>query len=171
MAKRVIAIGGEPATGKTTLMREIIKDLMPLNTFKYRLIRGLYDRKKNLYVIGIYDESLFSGTDKLSMAVQPQFLQLVKEVQNGTFIFEGDRLFNASLFYEINCEKIVLRADEHIKAQRHINRKDSQTESFKKSKDTKINNIINKFDVTLFDHNTENDKKIVKDYVLKLIEK
>ena len=105
------------------------------------------------------------------MAVQPQFLQLVKEVQNGTFIFEGDRLFNASLFYEINCEKIVLRADEHIKAQRHINRKDSQTESFKKSKDTKINNIINKFDVTLFDHNTENDKKIVKDYVLKLIEK
>ena len=46
MAKRVIAIGGVPATGKTTLMRKLIKDLMPLSTFKYKLVNGLYNRKK-----------------------------------------------------------------------------------------------------------------------------
>ena len=40
MAK-VIAMGGVPATGKTTLMRKLIKDLMPLQTFKYKLVNGV----------------------------------------------------------------------------------------------------------------------------------
>ena len=118
MAK-VIAIGGVPATGKTTMMRRIIKDLMPLSTFKYKLVNGLYNRKKNIYIIGIYNEELFSGTDKLSMAVQPSFVELVRKVQGGKFIFEGDRLFNQSLFDQVNCEKIILEADEDLIEQRH----------------------------------------------------
>ena len=66
----IIAIGGVPASGKSTLMKKVIKEYKPLKTFKYGLIRGLYDKEKNLYFIGIYDDSVFCGTDKLSMAVQ-----------------------------------------------------------------------------------------------------
>ena len=52
---------------------------MPVDSpFKYKLVNGLYNRKKNIYIIGIYNEELFSGTDKLSMAVQPNFVELTK---------------------------------------------------------------------------------------------
>ena len=99
MANRIIAIGGEPATGKTTLMRRIIKHYGKFNTFKSGLVQGMYNKEKQLYIIGVYDSSLFSGTDKLSMAVQPHFIRMIhKQLQDATIVFEGDRLFNQSLF-------------------------------------------------------------------------
>ena len=171
MAKRVIAIGGVPATGKTTLMRKLIKDLMPLSTFKYKLVNGLYNRKKNIYIIGIYNEELFSGTDKLSMAVQPNFVELTKKVRGGTFLFEGDRLFNQSLFEQVNCEKIILEVEEEIIEQRHISRNDTQSDQFKKSKRTKIQNIADKFNVTILKNNTKEESEHAFNYIKNLIEK
>ena len=91
----------------------------------------MYNRKKNIYIIGIYNEELFSGTDKLSMAVQPNFVELTKKVRGGTFLFEGDRLFNQSLFEQVNCEKIILEVEEEIIEQRHISRNDTQSDQFK----------------------------------------
>lgn len=170
MAK-VIAIGGVPATGKTTMMRRIIKNLMPLSTFKYKLVNGLYNRKKNIYIIGIYNEELFSGTDKLSMAVQPSFVELTRKVQSGKFIFEGDRLFNQSLFDQVNCEKIILEADEDLIEQRHKNRNDTQSEQFKKAKRTKIQNIVDKYNVTIMKNNTKKDSDNIFNYIKNLLEK
>lgn len=170
MAK-VIAIGGVPATGKTTMMRRIIKDLMPLSTFKYKLVNGLYNRKKNIYIIGIYNEELFSGTDKLSMAVQPSFVELVRKVQGGKFIFEGDRLFNQSLFDQVNCEKIILEADEDLIEQRHKDRNDTQSEQFKKAKRTKIKNIVNRYNITTMKNNTKKDSDNIFKHIKNLLEK
>ena len=53
----IIAIGGEPASGKTTIMKSIIKDYMPFKTFKYGLVRGIKNNKIN--IVGIYDKSLY----------------------------------------------------------------------------------------------------------------
>ena len=53
---------------------------MPFKTFKYGLVRGMANDKLN--IVGIYDKSLFSGTDKLSMAVQPHFLKFVEKCSN-----------------------------------------------------------------------------------------
>tara|TARA_R100001463_G_scaffold34593_6_gene75911 strand:- start:840 stop:1349 length:510 start_codon:yes stop_codon:yes gene_type:complete len=169
MAKRVIAIGGVPATGKTTLMRQIIKDMLPLKTFKYKLLRGLYNRDKNIYIIGIYDKSLFSGTDKLSMAVQPDFIEFANKIPQDNIIFEGDRLFNQSLFDNMKCEIIVIKAKPELIEQRHILRNDTQKEKFKKAKQTKINNIIENNNVMSFDNNNKQDIKIIKNYILNLI--
>ena len=72
MANRIIAIGGEPASGKTTLMKSILKNFS-LKKFKYGFVRGYYN--DNIYFIGIYNNDVFSGTDKLSMAVQPHFVK------------------------------------------------------------------------------------------------
>jgi len=171
MANRIIAIGGEPATGKTTLMKNIIKDLMPLKTFKYKLVRGLYNSKKNIYIIGIYDESLFAGTDKLSMATQPDFIKLLSILKDSVIIFEGDRLFNQSLFDNVPCKILVLSADKNIIEQRHIKRNDTQTEQFKKAKNTKINNIVNNNDVVILNNNTKSDHTNNKKYILNLIYK
>lgn len=167
MVKRIIAIGGEPATGKTSLMRGVLKNFDDLKKFKYKLVRGYYSPKENVYIIGIYNQELFSGTDKLSMAVQPSFIEFIPKTKNATIIFEGDRLFNQSLFEKVECEIFILEADEEIKHQRHIDRKDSQDQKFLKAKKTKIQNIKNqnKFELLINNSNRDlqkNTQKILK---------
>ena len=169
MAKRIIAIGGVPATGKSTLMKEIIKECMPLKTFKYKLVRGLYNIDKKIYIIGIYDNSVFSGTDKLSMATQPDFIEFINKIPEYKIIFEGDRLFNQSLFNKVECEIIVLSVDKDIIEQRHHIRQDSQSNQFKKAKDTKIKNILDNNNVVLLNNNTNEDSIKAKEYILNLI--
>jgi broad-specificity NMP kinase len=143
MVKRVIAVGGEPATGKTTLMREF-KNLHTTAPFKYGQVKGEYNKDMNLYFIGVFDGSTFEGTDRLSMSVQPDFIKFLNWC-DGVVIFEGDRLFNQSLFtLEFPFVKVVLRADKETLITRHNKRGDSQTETFLKSKRTKINNILDK---------------------------
>lgn len=167
----IIAIGGVPASGKSTLMKKVIKEYKPLKTFKYGLIRGLYDKEQNLYFIGIYDDSVFCGTDKLSMAVQPHFFKLIDKLPQARFVFEGDRLFNQSLFDKYDCEIVVLNANEKTIDQRHKQRSDNQTDRFKKAKQTKINNILNKNEVTVLDNNTEQDAENLFNHIIKLINK
>ena len=167
----IIAIGGVPASGKSTLMKKVIKEYKPLKTFKYGLIRGLYDKEKNLYFIGIYDDSVFCGTDKLSMAVQPHFFKLIDKLPDARFVFEGDRLFNQSLFDKYDCEIVVLNANEETIDQRHKQRSDNQTDRFKRAKQTKINNILNKNEVTVLDNNTEQDAENLFNHIIKLINK
>tara|TARA_R110000764_G_scaffold79496_1_gene158323 strand:- start:1601 stop:2113 length:513 start_codon:yes stop_codon:yes gene_type:complete len=167
----IIAIGGVPASGKSTLMKKVIKEYKPLKTFKYGLIRGLYDKEQNLYFIGIYDDSVFCGTDKLSMAVQPHFFKLIDKLPEARFVFEGDRLFNQSLFDKYDCEIVVLNANEETIEQRHKQRSDNQTDRFKRAKQTKINNILNKNEVTVLDNNTEQDAENLFNHIIKLINK
>lgn len=167
----IIAIGGVPASGKSTLMKKVIKEYKPLKTFKYGLIRGLYDKEQNLYFIGIYDDSVFCGTDKLSMAVQPHFFKLIDKLPQARFVFEGDRLFNQSLFDKYDCEIVVINANEETIDQRHKQRSDNQTDRFKKAKQTKINNILNKNEVTVLDNNTEQDAENLFNHIIKLINK
>jgi dephospho-CoA kinase len=167
----IIAIGGVPASGKSTLMKKVIKEYKSLKTFKYGLIRGLYDKEKNLYFIGIYDDSVFCGTDKLSMAVQPHFFKLINKLPEARFVFEGDRLFNQSLFDKYDCEIIVLNTNEETIVQRHKLRADNQTDRFKKAKQTKINNILKKNQVTVLDNNTEQDSENLFNHIIKLINK
>lgn len=169
MAKRIIAIGGVPACGKTTLMRKIIKNFEPFVSFKYGLVRGLYSKNHNLYVIGIYNKSVFSGTDKLSMAVQPHFFKLIDKLNNGTIIFEGDRLFNQSLFDKYICDINVIKVNEETCAKRHKKRNDNQTDKFKKAKVTKINNILHNNNCQVHYNNTDKDFKLLYDKIIKKI--
>jgi dephospho-CoA kinase len=171
MANRIIAIGGQPATGKTTLMRRIIKHYDKFNTFKSGLVQGMYNKEKQLYIIGVYDSSLFSGTDKLSMAVQPHFIRMIhKQLQDATIVFEGDRLFNQSLFDKVECEIYVLKADEEIIHERHIARQDTQTDKFKKAKKTKIENIVQNNDVNEFYNNTQEQNDELFEAIINTIE-
>jgi len=169
MAKRIIAIGGEPASGKTTLMKKVMRNYAPLKNFTYGLVRGTYNLKQNLYFIGIYDDSTFSGTDKLSMAVQPHFFKIIDKLQDATIVFEGDRLFNQSLFDKYTCDIIVIEANKETLHKRHEKRADNQSEKFKKAKKTKIANIIAKNKVTLMPNNTEKENENLYKTIIALI--
>lgn len=170
MAQRIIAIGGEPATGKSTLMKRILKEYAPLKTFKYGLVRGLYSSDHEVYFIGIYDNSVFCGTDKLSMAVQPAFIKLLNRKPNSTFVYEGDRLFNQSLFNQKKCDIFVIEANEETLKARHKQRNDNQSEKFLKAKRTKIQNIKEKHSVKMLPNNTKQDAQTCLETILKAIQ-
>ncbi len=161
MVKRVIALGGEPATGKTTIMKNV-KSNYDLKKFKYGKVYGECNIESKLYFIGVFDGSTFEGTDRLSMAVQPDFIKFLNYLQGGTVVFEGDRLFNQSLFdLNFDITKIVIKASEKTIEERHKKRKDNQSETFKKSKRTKISNILNKNNCIIFTNNFGEDEKII----------
>ena len=159
MANRILALGGKPATGKTTLLRDVINTYKPYIKFNFGLVRGMYFSKHSLYIIGIYDKSVFSGTDKLSMAVQPDFIRFCSKITDGKILFEGDRLFNQSLFNKVNCDIMIIEVNENTEKLRHKKRNDNQSQKFIKSKHTKIENIKKNNSVNLYNNNTKKQYK------------
>jgi hypothetical protein len=159
---KVIAMGGEPATGKTTLMFRLISMADDWQTVKpQKLLDAMYSKKLNLYILGKYanDGNVFQGTDRLSMAVQPDAEKFFSDLwENGdvNVIFEGDRLFNAKLLdklaetFPTTFKILILRVKDSTLDQRHIDRKDDQDDKFKNSRKTKISNI--RSSLTLMDY-------------------
>ena len=164
---KTIAIGGVPATGKTTLIRNLKIKLGKKSSFKFGKLRG--ECYENIFILGIYDEKLFSGTDRLSMAVQPDAVDFMKYLkkQNKKYyvIFEGDRLFNSSIIEEIKkyseLKIYMITAFKDITTQRHIDRKDDQSKKFIKGRYTKLNNIYNKYinEIETLSNNNEDELK------------
>ena len=74
----ITLIGGEPCSGKSTLVKEIIKQEKINKYFEYdKILKGYYN--KDYIVLGLYEDSTFPGTDRLSMAVQPKFIKYLEE--------------------------------------------------------------------------------------------
>lgn len=167
--KQIIAIGGEPATGKTTLMNLLISRLGGNQSFKkfsYGRLKGMFSVKENILIFGLYDGQMFSGTDRLSMAVMPDAVKFMEsehignEFKDTVMIFEGDRLFNVRFL--LTCRKVaptaimVLETSQETKDQRHIKRGDNQSEGWLRGRKTKIKNILEQVpDVQLFKNETE----------------
>jgi hypothetical protein len=150
MGVKIIAMGGEPATGKTTLMFELIKKANDWEIVKpEKLLDAMYSKSLNTYILGKYvnDGNVFQGTDRLSMAVQPDAAKFIKSIKDTNVIFEGDRLFNQKFIDEIGSvtedyKVLILKASDKILDQRHIDRNDDQDDKFKNSRKTKISNIM-----------------------------
>lgn len=165
MVERIIALGGEPASGKTTLMKKV-KNNYQLTPFSYGKVKGECDRELGLYFIGVFDGSTFEGTDRLSMAVQPDFIKFLKWLDGGLVVFEGDRLFNQSLFdLDFNFTKIVIKVSDLTLEQRHKTRRDNQSSTFKKSKRTKIKNILDRNEDCIVFTNNEGESETIINYI------
>jgi molybdopterin-guanine dinucleotide biosynthesis protein len=93
---QVIAIGGEPGSGKTTLMKRLVEHfkVQPHYT-EVKLVP--YLQNGNIYVLGKYeDDQVFAGTDRMSMAVQPEAIKFLATLPaDSVVLYEGDRLFTA----------------------------------------------------------------------------
>jgi hypothetical protein len=180
---RVIAMGGEPATGKTTLMFRLISMADDWQTVKpEKLLDAMYSKKLNLYILGKYvdDGNVFQGTDRLSMAVQPDatafFSNLAYESNadghSVNVIFEGDRLFNGKMLDRLSelfpndFKILILTVKDSTLDQRHIDRKDDQDDKFKNSRKTKISNIMGSLTLmdyieTMVNENLDDQSKII----------
>lgn len=167
--RHIIALAGEPATGKTTIVQGIIERLggvKEFEKFKFGTLTGLYNLAENLFILGVYDGSTFAGTDRLSMAVIKDavlYLENTKDrvdFKNSTLLFEGDRLCNQRFFdaCKATCDTsiIFLIADEEVKILRHKKRGDTQSDKWLKGRETKIRNLMQKYpDSVIYENNEE----------------
>lgn len=151
--RKLIAVGGSPGTGKTTLFRKFMegKNFQPVEPAK--LVSAMYCAELDLYVLGKYEEGeVFAGTDRLSMAVQPAVSEWIAS-HNCNVLFEGDRIFNQSFLEfamglpDTDLQVVFLNAPKNILEQRYKDRGSEQSEQFLRGRETKYNNLLSNFDL------------------------
>lgn len=174
---KVIAIGGEPGAGKSSLVRALIKEL-DLDVFddKYPLVPYHTDVIGSVCTLGIYEDngSYVAGTDRMSMAVQPSAVEFVDKVKTNAVIFEGDRLFNSKFLEHCvdNHDTAIyyLRTKQETRNQRYADRGSNQDGVWLAGRETKVQNILTNFNlmpyIKRFDNDTLDDQKKIIQAIL-----
>jgi len=170
---KIILIGGEPATGKSTIVKKIkgktkfFKITRFTNNVNKTIIFEVNDNKK-LIILGHYLGDLNDGTDKMDLGIQPAVEDwiikvLLKKRNDYTLLLEGDRLFNEKfinyiLDNKIDLTIILLKINDDESIKRHIVRGDKQGDTFLKGRKTKYNNLENIFKCMIYMNNNLSDQ-------------
>lgn len=151
--RKIIAVGGQPGTGKTTLFRKYMEDKQWISTEPAKLVSASYNAERDLYILGKYEEGeVFAGTDRLSMAVQPPLQEWIKS-HNCNILFEGDRVFNQSFLEfcmglpDTDLQIVYLKTPKEILEQRYKDRGSDQSEQFLRGRETKYSNLLSNFEL------------------------
>jgi hypothetical protein len=169
---KVVLVAGEPATGKSTLARALMKELGFGIPFKEGLVAGTRHRLPGagyVCVVGVYGPVPgFWGTDKLSMALLPSLKSWLADAQDIDAVFmEGDRVTSKSFISYLQAKYdltlVVLTASPGTLEKRQKVRGNLQSEIFLKGRRTKINNIVDTCLAQVF-HEPETSK--VCDFIL-----
>jgi uridine kinase len=175
---KVIAVMGEPGSGKTSLMKNVMKGLgIGYEVEKHNLVR--YHHSNNLYVLGIYEEDkTFSGTDALSMAVQPDAISFLGTLNKGAVVlFEGDRLCTASFLEHCNSlydtTVVYLKTDRDVRKERYAERGSNQNETWLAGRESKIANILTNMELMSViekrSNQTLDEQKDVVDFIIHMV--
>ena len=149
----IIIIGAIPCAGKSTLVREIIKelgsaeDVEPFPLFKSQ-------KHGDILVVGRYPENeTFGGTDRLSYKTIKLFREFIDRQQPKYkhIIVEGDRFFRSvdlEWIVENHDTKVfVLTVDSDEEKRRHVERNDTQSEVWLSGRRSQISNILTNFNL------------------------
>jgi broad-specificity NMP kinase len=173
--RKIIAIGGVPGTGKTTLFRKFMEGKTWERRSPTKLVETHYCTELDLHILGKYEEGeTYAGTDKLGMSCQPNMQKWIESI-NSNILFEGDRLTN-SKFYNFLLELpdtevkfVILKTSKDILQDRYITRGSNQSEVFLKGRDTKIDNILSNLEymdtIIEFRNETMQDQAIILSYL------
>ena len=170
--RKLIAVGGQPGTGKTTLFRKFMEGKKWIECEPAKLVSAMYNEEMDLYILGKYQEGeTFAGTDRLSMAVQPE-LQKWIQTHNSNILFEGDRVFNQSFLEfamglpQTDLQIVYLKAPKEILEQRYVDRGSDQSEQFLRGRETKYSNLLSNFELMSYitefaNTNLEEQSKVI----------
>ena len=149
----IAIVGGVPCSGKSTLIREIIKelgsaeDVEPFPLFKSQ-------KHGDILVVGRYPENeTFGGTDKLSYGTINKFRDFIIQEQPKYkhIIVEGDRFFRSVdlewIVENYDTKVFVLTVDSDEEKRRHVERNDTQSEVWLSGRRSQISNILTNFNL------------------------
>jgi len=163
---KVLGIGGEKGSGKSFLIMKLLnkyKATEAINLYPHTKggVWGYLIPAKKLYIIGRYDgknkvQSIFGGTDRLSMSVSVAFKEFLNKLKGSSskVIFEGTRLFNFTIKdfliqNKISHKFIIINVDDKIIKQRLNTRNKilGKTENmkFNTARKTALVNMRNKY--------------------------
>jgi broad-specificity NMP kinase len=174
--RKIIAVGGQPGTGKTTLFRKFMESKTWEKVEPKKMLPALYCKELDLYVLGKYEEGeTFAGTDRLSMAVQPVAQEFAKETTSN-ILFEGDRIFNQSFLefamgLPVDLQVVYLKVPDALLKERYAERGSDQSETFLKGRATKYNNILSNFELMSYITEFVNTNLEEQEKVLDFLEK
>ena len=149
----IIMIGAIPCAGKSTLVREIIKELGSAEDVEpFPLFTS--QKHGDILVVGRYPEGeTFGGTDRLSYKTIKLFREFIDRQQPKYkhIIVEGDRFFRSvdlEWIVENHDTKVfVLTVDSDEEKRRHVERNDTQSEVWLSGRRSQISNILTNFNL------------------------
>ena len=148
---RIIGIFGEPASGKTTVMRKFISHLGPGTVHKEGMV--VYTVYHGVIVAGIYDDQVFSGTDRLSKGCGPKYREWLTskaddpQFDDWVFYWEGERFSNYkffNFFQAYGATLYYLQADPATLDARNAGRS-NQSSTWRKGMTTRMRNLRDKY--------------------------
>lgn len=151
-----IHLTGRPGTGKTWVMKQLIKHYDCIQEGKV----GLIDYVSNGMVVitGKYTGDTFEGSDKLSMAAISSVGDLIDSLTGSSIVFEGDRFTNSTM---LSFNPIIINI-EGDGAEGIEMRGSSQTPQRLKAMATRYNNYCYHYRVGSSDQALELVKNIIK---------
>lgn len=142
---------GEPGSGKSTLTAALVQGRRR-RVHKEPFAHTLYEG--GLVQLGRERGGGFSGTDALSMSVQPKVVAVLEARAWPNVLGEGDRLANGRFFtaareagYEVDVA--LLQVDEELAAARRAERGSNQDPTWLAGRRTKVNNLQPYVTITL----------------------
>lgn len=176
---KIIGIGGDMASGKSYLVREVMGQKR--KRFKFRSVTCEMTPEKKLVCIGKYDGTKYPGTDFMyHKNLEKDILELLNRLDHDvkyrgySIIFEGDRLFKDSFIHQLmavyDCTFIMLRVTEDTCFRRHMKRRDNQKMQCIRDKERRNNNMLIKHPYIIpMNNNTEEEHQLILDCIASLV--
>lgn len=141
---------GVPGSGKTALVRELVKGRRR-RVHHTPFVHTWYD--DGLVQLG-RDREGHGGTDALSMSVQPKVVAALQANVWERVLAEGDRLANASFFDAVQAAGyrltvVLLDLPPDVAAARRASRGTTQAEAWLRGRETKVAHLVPKASVIL----------------------
>jgi len=154
---KIVGLIGEPAAGKSTVFRKLIATLGEGTVQKEGLVVYTIYPQDKVIIAGVYDEQVFSGTDRLSKGCGPKYREWLSaknadsKFADWEFYFEGERFSNSKFFdyFRDECSDVTiyyLVADETTLNERNANRS-NQNPSWRKGMATRMRNLRENYPV------------------------
>ena len=149
-----IYVGGVPASGKSTLFRCV----------RQRLFARSADFKEGC-CRGVFDGSMFEGTDRLAMTAIDDCLSYIRKLEGEgerkVVFVEGDRLLCDRFIRATRARLILIDAHPRVLEARQRGRRAQghcQSATFLKAKRTKVQGMATRWHCPLLPNNTPADQ-------------